>query len=80
MCKLSAVRELAIRRASTLKQLADRTKQCVRTGLVFHQTVRVLLLAPLFFLSLSSRTFYYRAGQEGFEPPTAGFGDRNSAN
>jgi hypothetical protein len=22
----------------------------------------------------------YSAGQEGFEPPTAGFGDRNSAN
>ncbi len=72
MCMWLAVHELAKRRASTLKQLDDRTKQCDRKD---QASRLVLLLAPL-FLPLS----FHLAGQEGFEPPTAGFGDRNSAN
>ena len=72
MCKLLTVRELAKRRASTLKQLDGRTKQCDRKD---QASRHELLLVPL-FLPLS----FHLAGQEGFEPPTAGFGDRNSAN
>lgn len=50
MCMWSAVHELAKRRASTLKQLDDRTKQCDRKD---QASRHELLLVPLFFLSLS---------------------------
>ena len=38
------------------------------------------MFLPFSYLSLLLLQLFTLAGQEGLEPPTAGFGDRNSAN